>query len=268
MTATSQLPSTTPGAARPPRTVLITGGTSGIGRAVVDAFARCGDTVVVLDRQEPADDLAGIATVVTGDVCSVADNERAVRTALALTGRLDVFIANAGVHDGGAGLGDLPAAELAEVARRVFEVDVIGYLLGAKAAAAALVESKGCMIFTLSDASFVVRGVGAGVGYAIAKHGALGLMRHLAADLAPAVRVNAVAPGGILTQLRAVVRGDDTRPSFEDPDAVRAAVLELNPLRTMLTAEQLAPLYTFLASPAAMGMTGEVLRPDGGLSVR
>lgn len=250
------------------RTVVLTGGTSGIGRAVVDEFVRLGDTVVVLDRDEPTDDLADVATVVIGDVCDPADNQRAVATALDLTGSLDVFVGNAGIHDGGAGIRDLDGDDLIEITRRVFEVDVVGYLMGAKAAVDALVAAHGCMIFTLSDAAFVVRGVGAGIGYAIAKHGALGLVRHLASDLAPDVRVNAVAPGGVLTGLRAAIPGSSTRPSFRDPEAVRSAVRNLNPLGTMLTAEQVAPLYTFLASPAAMGMTGEVLRPDGGLTVR
>lgn len=251
-----------------PRCVLLTGGTSGIGRAVVDEFIRLGDHVVVLDRSEPDDDLAAVATVVVGDVRLPEDNERAVEAALEKHGRLDVFVGNAGIHDGGLGLLDLTAGELADVVRTVFDVDVMGYLLGAKAAAKELITSRGCMVFTLSDAAFVVSGVGAGVGYAVAKHASLGLVRHLAATLAPDVRVNAVAPGGIVTGLRMASAGDELRPLFDDPSEVEAQVRGLNPLRTMLTPGQIAPLYTFLASPAAAGMTGEVLRPDGGLSVR
>jgi 2,3-dihydroxy-2,3-dihydrophenylpropionate dehydrogenase len=253
---------------RAPRCVLVTGGTSGIGRSVVDEFVRLGDRVVVLDRDEAAPDLADIATVVLGDVRRAEDNERAVEVALERYGRLDVFVGNAGIHDGGLGLLDRPANELADVVRRVFEVDVMGYLLGAKAAAKPLIASRGCMVFTLSDASFVVNGVGAGVGYSIAKHAALGLVRHLAATLAPDVRVNAVAPGGVVTGLRTAAVGEGLRPLFDDPSQVESQVRKLNPLGTMLTPDQVAPLYTFLTSPAAVGMTGEVLRPDGGLSVR
>ena len=251
-----------------PRTVLVTGGASGIGRAVVDEFAARGDTVVVLDNREPSDELARIATVMVGDVTSAADNDRAVATALSLTGRLDVFVGNAGVHDGGVGVTDLDADALAGVVRRVFEVDVIGYLLGARSSAAALKASHGCMIFTLSDASYMVHGNNAGIGYVIAKHGALGMVRHLAADLAPDIRVNAVAPGGIITQLQSVIPGDGTRPSFADPAQAQRQTVALNPLSVMLTPAEIAPLYSFLASPAARGMTAEVLRTDGGLSVR
>jgi 2,3-dihydroxy-2,3-dihydrophenylpropionate dehydrogenase len=254
-------------AATTPRCVLVTGGTSGIGRAVVEEFVRLGDRVVVLDRDE-ASDLADIATIVVGDVCRPDDNERAVQVALERYGQLDVFVGNAGIHDGGLGLLDLTAHELADIVRRVFEVDVMGYLLGARAAAKPLVASGGCMVFTLSDASFVVNGVGAGVGYSVAKHAALGLVRHLAATLAPDVRVNAVAPGGVVTGLRKAAVGEGLQPLFDDPGQVESQVRSLNPLGRMLTADQIAPLYSFLASPAAAGMTGEVLRPDGGLSVR
>ncbi|WJE00862.1 SDR family oxidoreductase [Streptomyces antimycoticus] len=138
------------------------------------------------------------------------------------------------------------------------------HLLRARAAARSLSDSGGSMVFTLSDASFLVRGNGAGIVYAAAKHAALGVVRQLAADLAPAVRVNAVAPGGIVTGLRTV----DGRQVYADPDEITATVRAFNPLGVMPRAEQVAPLYRFLASPVAAGMTGEVLRPDGGLTVR
>ncbi|WP_147116245.1 SDR family oxidoreductase, partial [Pseudonocardia sulfidoxydans] len=99
-------------------------------------------------------------------------------------------------------------------------------------------------------------------------HAALGLVRHLAADLAPRVRVNAVAPGGVITGLRAVDADGGVRNVFIDPDGVREQVRRLNPLGLALTPEQLAESYLFLAGAGASGMTGEVLRPDGGLSVR
>ena len=251
-----------------PRTVLITGGSSGIGRAVVHEFLKTGDHVVVLDQEKNSDPLPKEVTLVIGDVTSAEDNEGAVETAIDQHGSLDIFIGNAGIHDGGYGIQDLPAADLVDIVKRVFEVDVIGYLLGAKAAASELIKSRGCMIFTLSDASYEVHGIGAGIGYSIAKHGGLGLVRHLAADLAPEVRVNAVAPGGTITSLRSAQVGRGTRPVFEDPEAIKAIIRELNPLNIVLTPEQIAPLYTFLASQNAIGMTGEVLRPDGGLSIR
>lgn len=251
------------------RVAVVTGGCSGIGRSVVWDFAGHGYEVVVLDRCEPVDPLPRRATLVLGDVCDPSDDERAIGTALDRHGRLDVLVGNAGIHDGGVRLRDLPAAELAALTRRVLDVDLVGYLLAARAAVEPLAATGGAMVFTLSDASFVVRGNGAGVAYAAAKHAALGLVRHLAADLAPRIRVNAVAPGGVVTGLRAATTEDAaTRAVFGDPQAIERTIREFNPLGVVLTPGQLAPLYRFLAGPDAAGMTGEVLRPDGGLRVR
>lgn len=247
---------------------LVTGGASGIGRAVVHDLAGHGYCVVVLDRDEPSPALPPSVTAVVGDVREPEDNQRAVTTALRRYGRLDVFVGNAGIHDGGVGLCDRSAAELATLARRVFDVDVLGYLLGARAAAEPLSRTRGAMVFTLSDASFLVNGNGAGVVYAAAKHAALGIVRHLAADLAPRVRVNAVAPGGVLTGLRAAHGTDGEREVFTESGPIRERIRAFNPLGVVLTPEQLAPLYRFLAGTEAAGMTGGVLRPDGGLAVR
>lgn len=250
------------------RVALVTGGVSGIGRAVVEDLARHGHRVVVLDHEEPQEPLPDGTSLVLGDVRSAADNERAVRAAVRAHGGLDVLVGNAGIHDGGVSLRDRSAGELADLARRVLDVDAVGYLLAARAAAEPLLERCGAMVFTLSDASYVVRGNGSGVAYAMAKHAALGLVRHLAADLAPRVRVNAVAPGGVVTGLRAAVGAQGSEQVFGDPDGISAVIRDFNPLRVVLTPGQLAPLYRFLASDDAHGMTGEVLRPDGGLDVR
>lgn len=252
-----------------PRVALVTGGSSGIGLAVVQEFLQHGYAVVSLDSRLP-DGVAESDTFLTvlGDVCVAEDNERAVELAVGRFGGLDVFVGNAGVHDGGVCIRDRSATELAQLVRRVLEVDVLGYILGAKAAAAALVQSHGCMVFTLSDASFLVQGNGAGIAYAAAKHAGLGVVRHLAADLAPQVRVNAVAPGGVVTGLRAVTPDGSSAAVYADAEAIEAGIREFNPLGVIATPSELAPLYRFLAESDAAALTGEILRPDGGLSVR
>lgn len=244
---------------------VVTGGASGIGRAVVADLAAHGYRVAVLDHDAPEErGDADRVRWVAGDVRDPDAHDEVVDVARSGFGGLNLFVGNAGVHDGGIGVRDLAGAELAEVARYVLDVDVVGYLLGARAAAGALTDSGGSMVFTLSDASYLVRGNGAGIAYAAAKHAALGVVRHLAADLAPSVRVNAVAPGGIVTGLRTA----GGHRVFADADGITATVRDFNPLGAVLRAEQVAPLYRFLASPAAANMTGEVLRPDGGLAVR
>ncbi|MGA0068201.1 MAG: SDR family oxidoreductase [Miltoncostaeaceae bacterium] len=244
------------------RRVLVTGGASGIGLAVVEAFTRLGDRVVSLDRRESA---AAAASVV-GDVTDVDAQARAVEEAGAGTGALDVLIANAGVHDGGANLA-LPAEELAQVTRSVLDVDVVGYVLSLQAAAYALTQARGCAILTLSDSAYLAGHTGAGIAYTAAKYAGVGIVKWAARALAPAVRVNAVAPGGIITGLQAVSAEGSTRGLFDDAEVKSELIRSRNVLGSIMSPADLAELYVFLAGSTARGMTGEILRPDGGLGV-
>jgi 2,3-dihydroxy-2,3-dihydrophenylpropionate dehydrogenase len=247
--------------ARDDRSVLITGGASGIGAAVARAFLAEGARVTVLDRHsspEPA------VTSVQGDVRSFADNERAVAAATADDGRLDVLVANAGVHDGGLRLLDGDPSELEARFRTLVEINLLGYLLAARAAAPALQLARGSVVLTLSDASYDVQGNNAGVAYATAKHGAVGLLRALARDLAPDVRVNGVAPGGVHTGL-AVPEAQGERPVISDPDRLNRSLAGRTLLGRGADLEGLASAYLYLSAPAAGAITGQILRVDGGL---
>jgi 2,3-dihydroxy-2,3-dihydrophenylpropionate dehydrogenase len=244
------------------RAVIVTGGASGIGLAVIRAFNSDGFTTVSLDAAPSAE-----ATIsVEGDVRDPAFHAAAVDAAIDAAGRLDVLVANAGVHDGGLGL-DAEPDVLLDGMRRVLDIDVIGYALAAQAAAPALRAARGHVVLTLSDASFLVGQQGAGVAYTAAKHAVIGLLGWLARELAPEVRVNGVAPGGVLTGLRAVTEAGD-RPLFEDAADKERAVRERNPLHTMLTPDEVAEYYRWIVSDQARGLTGQVIRPDGGLVVR
>ncbi|MCW2759275.1 MAG: Short-chain dehydrogenase/reductase [Nocardioidaceae bacterium] len=241
-------------------TVLVTGGSSGIGAGIAAAFADRGDQVVVLDRDPSPDER--IRSVV-GDVRTPVDHARAVAAAVDENGRLDVLVANAGVHDGGLGLeGELD--ELAASFSRVLEVNLLGYALALGAAAAALRKAGGCAVLTLSDASYDVVGNGAGLAYAAAKHGALGLLRVAARDLGPRVRVNGVAPGGVPTAI-AVERPDGQRRSLvTDPSAMEHRLRERNALGRGVDLGEVVAAYLYLSSPQASGITGQVLRVDAG----
>lgn len=186
------------------RIVLVTGGGSGVGRAIVERFLEEGARVVVLERDpEKIASLEALGSsdvvTVTGDVTVYADNARAVAAAVGTFGRLDVLIGNVGVWDFSRSLIDLAPSELEAGFRDLFEVNVLGYLLGARAAAAELQRTGGAIVLTLSNASFYPQG--GGVLYTASKHAGLGVVRQLAYELAPAVRVNGVAPGGMATEL-------------------------------------------------------------------
>lgn len=242
------------------QSVLITGGASGIGAAVGRAFRAQGARVTSLDRQESGD--PGVRSV-EGDVRSFADNERAVAAAAGDHG-LDVLIVNAGIHDGGLRLLDGDPAELETRFRRLCEVNLLGYLLAARAAATALIEAGGVVVMTLSDASYDVHGNGAGVAYATVKHGAVGLLRTLARDLAPRVRVNGIAPGGVATGL-SVADSSGERPVSTDPDLLSQKVGARTLLGRGADLESLAAAYVWFAGPETAAVTGQVLRVDGGL---
>lgn len=244
-----------------PRRVLVTGGASGIGLAVVRAFINVGDEVVSLDLIESAE-----ATIsVIGDVRDPDSHRRAVEMARGENG-LDILVANAGIHDGGLSF-EADLTDVARIVQSVLEVDILGYVLALRAAAADLASASGVALLTLSDASFLSGQTGAGIAYTAAKHAQVGILTWAARALAPEVRVNGVAPGGVITGLRALV-GDGSKPLFTDAEAKRTEVAVGNPLGIVLEPDEVAQIFVWLASGAARGITGQVVRADGGLAVK
>ena len=171
--------------------VLLTGGASGLGRAIAERFLEEGAKLCILDRS--ADRLGEFAArhpgriePVTGDVRSAADNAGAVERAVAKFGRLDCAIGNAGIWDYSVSLDALPAERMDAAFDELFHINVKGYLHLAKAALPALVRTEGSLIFTVSNAGFDP--AGGGPLYTASKHAVVGLIRQLAYELAPAVR--------------------------------------------------------------------------------
>lgn len=251
--------------------ILITGGASGLGRAIAARCLKEGARVAVLDRSEQKlgelkDALGDSVTTTVGDVRSLADNNRSVEDCLAAFGRLDCAIGNAGIWDYSANLLDLPADKIDRAFDEVFHINVKGYLLLAKAATPALVDSRGSMIFTISNAGFYPDG--GGPLYTASKHAAVGLVRQLAFELAPFVRVNGVAPGGITTDLRGPGSLGLAERSIANLGLADSAK-ERVPIGQLPTADEYAGAYIFFAArednvPAA----GSILNFDGGLGIR
>ncbi|HEY8980595.1 MAG TPA: SDR family NAD(P)-dependent oxidoreductase [Streptomyces sp.] len=186
--------------------VAVTGGGSGLGLALVAGLVEEGANVVVLERSSAKADALregfepNRVRVVEGDATLLADNRATVTAALDAFGRLDCFVANAGLWDFSTRLADLPDEAISAAFDEVYALNVKAPLLGAKAALDALRETNGSVILTLSNAALYPGGGGS--LYVSSKHAGLGLVRQLAWELAPDVRVNAVAPGGMSTDLR------------------------------------------------------------------
>jgi 2,3-dihydroxy-2,3-dihydrophenylpropionate dehydrogenase len=250
---------------------LITGAGSGLGLALVERFLEEGARVAVLERSAQKIDALrerfGDAVVaVQGDVCRYEDNARAVAAAIDRFGKLDCFIGNAAVWDHAASLMDLTPEQLDRGFDELFSINVKGYLLGAKAAAPALIASQGSMIFTLSNSSFYPGG--GGPLYTASKHAATGLIRELAYELAPKVRVNGVGPCGMASDLRGPASlGQDGLRIMDSrtPEGI-ASIL---PLQFFPQAADFTGPFVLLASRANnRTLSGVMINADAGLGIR
>ncbi|MGY1719091.1 SDR family NAD(P)-dependent oxidoreductase [Blastococcus sp. SYSU DS0753] len=247
--------------------ILLTGGGSGIGRAVALRYAAEGASVTVLERSaghaRELAELGGPALdVMVGDATDPDRLAEAVERASAAEG-LDNLTSCVGVFDYYASLRTLSAAELLAAADEVFRVNVLGTLSAVHAALPALQRARGSVTLTLSESAF--HPVGGGVLYGSSKWALRGVVAHLAADLAPEVRVNGVAPGGTtgtrfggLSALGQTQTAD--RVEGRDERIAAGTLLGVAP-----RPEDHAGAYLYLADRAAAGIvTAAVLNTDGG----
>lgn len=250
---------------------LVTGGANGIGRAVVERFVREGARVAVLDRDKRGIDALrdihpGSIIGTAGDVTSSDDNQRALDSAVSTFGKLDVFVANAAVYDFNRRLDEMDVDVLGNAFDELLAVNVKAGLIGARVTADALRRTGGSMIFTVSTAGF--RPGGGGVLYTSSKHAVVGMVRQLAYELGPDVRVNGVAPGGTHTGLGGLeTLGQGDIHLAENVDL--ATAMSKTPLGFVATPEDHAGAYVLLASREnSRAMTGVIIPSDGGMDAR
>ena len=253
------------------RRALVVGAGSGIGRAVVDAFLAEGARVAVLERdpeksQVLRDELPGVPVTV-GDATTRQANDAAVDVAVTTFGGLDVLVNCVGIFDFYRSIVDLDADVLDTAFDEIFRTNVLSHLQSVKAALPHLQASgHGVVLLTESTSSyFPGRG---GVLYLSSKYAVRGLVTALAHDLAPEVRVNAVAPGGTLgTDLRGLASLGASDQSLGEVPGRAEELASRVPLQVALSGEDHAWSYVFLASDRSRGITGGALHPDGGIGV-
>jgi meso-butanediol dehydrogenase/(S,S)-butanediol dehydrogenase/diacetyl reductase len=237
---------------------LVTGGGTGIGRAVALRFADEGALVVVAGRRrERLDETAAASPSVStspGDVAVAEDALRMVEAVVERHGGLDVVF-----HAGGVLRRNEVLEETDEETwRRDVDANLTGTYQLCRFAIPHLRETKGTLILVASQLAHIsARGYAT---YSATKHGVLGLVRSLALDLGPdGIRVNALSPGVTETDMAYVGR---------DFAAMRDEVAETIPLRRVGRAEDMAGPAVFLASQDAAWMTGHSLVVDGGFTVQ
>lgn len=243
------------------KVAIVTGATSGIGRDTAIAFARDGAKVVVAGRREVegAEVVAtikaagGEALFVKTDVSVEADAKNLVEKTLAAYGRLDFAFNNAGIY---ADTGDLTTATQ-ELFEKTFGINVAGVLYGMKYQIPAMLSSGGGSIVNNASCLGISVIPGAAV-YNASKFAVIGLTKSAAVEFsAQGVRVNAVCPAVIETEINAQARGDGQSHDF---------LLSKHPIGRFGKVEEISAAVLFLCSPGASFTTGIALPVDGGFT--
>ncbi|MGH2405691.1 MAG: 3-oxoacyl-ACP reductase family protein [bacterium] len=238
-----------------PRVALVTGGSSGLGRAMVAALAGAGAGVAFTYRNNAAgaQSLAGAhpaGTVIAlrGDVTSDADVARVVSETVARFGRLDILVNNAGITRDGLALRMSP-----EDWQAVIDTNLTGAVRFCRHALPYLLASEAGRVINIASVAGIVGNAGQ-ANYSTAKAALIGLTQVLARELASkGVTVNAVAPGAIDAGIVAGM-----------PEEQRKRLVAAIPMRRMGSAEEVAALVVFLAGPLAGYITGQTITIDGG----
>lgn len=233
------------------KVAVVTGGSSGIGKAIVERYAWEGADVVIADvdeekGQELAEDVDD-AYFEKCDVSSFEDIERVLQETVEKFGKLDIMVNNAGI---GAveGIEDMDVEDY----EKVRSINLDGVTYGCKAATPYLKETEGTIINMASIYGLV--GDKGSTAYNIAKGGVVNLTRSVANDLAEHnVRVNSICPGFVETPMT-----KDLGEEFE------AHIENMTPMERMADPEEIASVAVFLASSEASYITGENIAVDGG----
>lgn len=233
--------------------VLVTGGASGIGAAIANRFLQEGSEVVVLDRDPKGCDrikqeLPNLSAVVAADVTKFDEVVKAFTESIATMGGLDVLINNAGISIRHNFL-DITREEW----DKIIAVNLTGVFYVAQLAARHMMGvGSGVILQTASTNGMVGHPFYA--DYNAAKAGVIELTKSMALELAPKIRVNAIAPGYVLTPMQCT----------EYTDEMLEKVNLKIPLRRHAQPEEIAALFAFLASDEGAYITGQVYALDGG----
>jgi NAD(P)-dependent dehydrogenase (short-subunit alcohol dehydrogenase family) len=249
------------------KVAIVTGAASGIGRAASLLFAAEGATVVCADIEGEgarttaarAVEAGGTAVAIPTDVSSSAQVEALVAQVVADYGRIDVLYANAGTISLGTAV-DTTEEEWA----RILGTNLTGVFLCAKHVLPHMVAAgRGAIVNQASIGGLA--GIGNLAAYCASKAGVIGLTREMAVDFGPAgIRVNAIAPGTILTPMVQGIFDPTHAMSMPEVAGLLEPTAQVFPLRRIGEADEVAALALFLASDDSSYLTGSIVSVDGG----
>lgn len=240
-------------------TALITGGGTGIGRAIASCMHAAGAKVILVGRREPelqkaVGELGERAAYAVHDITALDSARDFIQSIVAAHGPITCLVNNAGIH-----MKKAAVETTTEEFRRVLDTHVLGaHALTVEVAPMMMERKHGSILFTASMASLF--GIPKVIAYTAAKSAYVGMVKGLATEFSPfGLRVNAIAPGWIET--------DMSRKAFEgDPERLRK-ILSRTPTGNLGRAEDVGWAAVYLASPAAHFVTGVILPVDGGVSI-
>jgi len=248
------------------KVAVVTGASSGIGRATAMAFAKEGAAVVIVDKDQVQGEgvaleireQGGEVLIAPTDIAQEADVQAMIEEVTSRWGRLDILVNNAGIYYQ-ADVVDTPS----DVWDNVLAVNLSGAFLCTKYVVPVMIQGGGGAVINVASEAALV-GIKGQVAYNVSKGGMIALTRSCAVDLAErGIRVNCVCPGTTDTPL---VREAVNRAP--DPAAARRALEEVRPLNRLGTPEEIAAAILYLASSEAGYASGAILSVDGGYTAQ
>lgn len=247
------------------KTVIITGGTTGIGKATAIAFGKKGYNVVVTSRKANKEAEIIPVIVATGATAAfyqldVTDEQavaKLIDDVVTKFGKLDVLVNNAGISGEQSGL---LADATGENLRALFNTNILGLFFGMKYAIKAMLKTGGGSVVNLASIAGL-NGLLSSAHYCASKHAVVGLTKAGAVEYATqGIRINAIAPGAIKTDiLQNAINGG----SYSEE-----SIAAIHPMKRMGTPEDIANGIVFLASDDCPFMTGSILSVDGGYNAQ